>query len=131
MRLLFVLVALMIAAAGCSQPQPESGGTPRVIGDSQGNPQAEVHEFSVRAFQWGFDPEKITVKKGEKVRLLLSSTDVNHGLAFPEYGLDVKLSPGQTVPLEFTADKEGTFVGYCSVPCGEGHLGMKLKLVVE
>lgn len=91
----------------------------------------KVNEIAVRAFQWGFEPSTITVKKGDAVRLMITSSDVKHGFAIPEYGLDVQLSPGDTVPVEFVADKAGTFTAYCSVPCGAGHTGMRAKLVVE
>ncbi|MBI2574314.1 cupredoxin domain-containing protein [Candidatus Woesearchaeota archaeon] len=140
MLLVFILgVALLVA--GCSSGQ-QVQGTPRVIDDGNAQAQevppspsppaeAQVREISVRAFQWGFEPSTITVKKDEAVRLMITSSDVKHGFAIPEYGFDVQLSPGKTVPVEFVADKPGTFTAYCSVPCGAGHPDMKAKLVVE
>lgn len=114
--------------------QPKANEVPPSPSPPPGATESEspkVNEISVRAFQWGFEPGTITVKKGEVVRLMITSSDVKHGFAIPEYGLDVQLSPGDTVPVEFVADKSGTFTAYCSVPCGAGHTDMKAKLVVE
>ena len=104
-----------------------------VVGDI--GPQAlssgEVKEFTIIASQWKFDPNSITVNKGDTVRLKIISTDVAHGIAIPDYRINEYLSPGQTVNIEFTADRKGTFIFACSVSCGVGHTGMKGKLIVK
>lgn len=90
-----------------------------------------VKEFTMTAKQWAFDPEVITVKKGDNVRIKIKSIDVSHGFALPDYGFDQNLEPGKEVVVEFIASKKGEFTFFCSVMCGEGHEGMKGKLVVE
>lgn len=90
-----------------------------------------VKEFTMTAKQWAFDPEVITVKKGDNVRIKIKSIDVSHGFALPDYGFDQNLEPGKEVVVEFIASKKGEFTFFCSVMCGEGHKGMKGKLVVE
>src|SRR3989338_7171479 len=67
------------------------------------------------ASQFVFDPETVEVNKGDKVRLIITSTDVPHGIAIPEYGINEKLPVGKPVTIEFTADKVGTFNSFCSV----------------
>ena len=37
------------------------------------------HEFTMTANDQAFDPGMITVKKGEKVRLIITATDCDHG----------------------------------------------------
>jgi len=98
-----------------------------------GNPQStgEVKEFVMTAKQWEFIPGTIEVNKGDTVRLKITSADVTHGFSINEFGINKKIEPGQTVEVEFTADKQGTFTFYCSVPCGEGHGQMKGKLIVN
>jgi len=91
----------------------------------------EVKEFSLTAKQWEFIPSQITVNKGDRVRLTITSVDVPHGFALSEYGINQVLNPGQPVTVEFVADKEGTFNTFCSVSCGIGHSGMRGSLIVK
>ena len=92
---------------------------------------SEVKEFKMTAKQFAFVPETIEVNKGDKVRLIVTSTDIPHGIAIPEYGINERLDPGKEVSIEFTADKQGTFTAFCSVFCGSGHSNMKGKIVVR
>lgn len=90
-----------------------------------------VKEFIVTAKQWEFNPAIITVKQGDKVRLKITSTDVNHGFALVDFNVKVDLTPNKEETVEFIADKKGEFTFFCSVMCGEGHRDMTGKLVVE
>lgn len=94
-------------------------------------PSTEVREFKMTAKQFQFEPSTIEVNKGDKVRLIVTSTDVPHGIAIPEYGINERLDPGKEVKIEFTAEKEGTFTAFCSVFCGSGHSNMKGKIIVR
>jgi cytochrome c oxidase subunit 2 len=91
----------------------------------------EVKEFDMTAKQWEFDPPTITVSQGDLVRLNISSIDVSHGFAIPEFGVNQRLEPNNTATVEFSADKKGTFRFFCSVICGAGHSDMSGTLVVE
>jgi len=90
-----------------------------------------VKEFSMIAKKWQFDPSTINVKQGDKVRLKIKSIDVTHGFSLPDFNVNENLEPEKEVVVEFIADKKGEFSFFCSVFCGEGHSGMKGKLVVE
>ena len=83
-----------------------------------------VKEFRVRSFRFDYDPNTITVKKGDRVRIIIDNTDFNHGMFLPEFGVQ-----GFDV-VEFTADKVGTFNWNCNNFCGSGHSGMKGTLIV-
>lgn len=89
------------------------------------------HEFHITAKNFEFDPDVITVKKGEKVRLFITAADHDHGIKIQGYDIDQVLKKDSTATIEFTADKAGTFEFKCSVYCGKGHRRMKGKLVVE
>ncbi|MBS3100729.1 cupredoxin domain-containing protein [Candidatus Woesearchaeota archaeon] len=147
--LLFLVLAVFLASA-CSQKPAEKPedligqGTPvesnmPVPGENiketeviENEPAAEsVKEFKITAKQFSFTPETIEVNKGDRVRLLVTSTDVPHGIAIKEYGINERLDPGKEVKIEFIADKEGTFTAFCSVFCGSGHSNMKGKLIVK
>ena len=93
-------------------------------------PSSEVKEFKITAKQFQFNPATIEVNKGDKVRLIVTSVDVPHGISIPEYGINKRLDPGKPVTIEFTADKQGTFTAFCSVFCGSGHSNMKGKIIV-
>jgi len=89
------------------------------------------HEFTMTAKKYAFDPSVITVKKGEKVRLLITAIDHDHGFKLDAFDINQVLKKGEIETIEFTADKAGTFEFKCSVYCGLGHGKMKGKLVVE
>ncbi|MCX6780405.1 MAG: cupredoxin domain-containing protein [Candidatus Magasanikbacteria bacterium] len=93
--------------------------------------QSPVKEFTITAKDWKFTPGNITVKKGDKVRLKITSVDVEHSFVLKDYNLNVQLDPGQTQVVEFIADKAGTFSFRCGVPCGEGHKEMTGTLTVQ
>jgi len=90
-----------------------------------------VHEITMTAKNYEFDPGVITVKKGDKVRLVITATDRDHGIKIEGYDINQVLKKGDPTTIEFTADKAGTFEFKCSVYCGLGHRKMKGKLVVE
>ncbi len=87
--------------------------------------------FSLTAKQWEFIPSAITVNKGDTVKLKITSTDVAHGFALPDFKIKLDLEPGATKEVEFVADKAGTFSFRCSVFCGDNHSGMKGTLIVK
>jgi len=148
--MLFIVLAVFLASA-CSQKPAEKPedligkGNPvesnmPVPGETtketevvaENKPAAEsVKEFKITAKRFQFEPSTIEVNKGDRVRLLVTSTDVPHGIAITEYGINERLDPGKEVKIEFTADKEGTFTAFCSVFCGSGHSGMKGRLIVK
>jgi len=90
-----------------------------------------VHEITMTAKKFEFNPRVITVKKGEKVRLIITATDRDHGFKLDAFGINQVLKQGDPATIEFTANKAGTFEFKCSVYCGHGHGKMKGKLVVE
>ena len=83
------------------------------------------------AKKFEFDPSVIRVKKGEKVRLIITATDHDHGFKLDTFDVNQVLKKGDPTTIEFTADKVGEFEFKCSVYCGMGHRKMKGKLVVE
>ena len=143
-KIMLLLVLGVFLFSACSRENPEElvgQGTPvqqKVIADSKkveekaaSAQSGEVKEFKMTAKQFAFTPGTIEVNKGDRVRLIVTSTDVPHGISIPEYGINKRLDPGKPATIEFTADKEGTFTAYCSVFCGAGHSGMRGKLIVK
>lgn len=107
-----ILVLLLVG--GCT--------TQKITGEAV---QENVKEINIDAFRFGYEPSQITVKKGEKVRLVVNNVDTPHGIRIPEF--DAK---GENI-VEFTPDKTGEFEWYCSIPCGSGHMTMSGQIYVE
>ncbi len=89
-----------------------------------------VRVIELTAAKYKFSPDPIVVKLGEKVRIKATSLDVQHGLAIPEFDVDLTINPHKTSSVEFVADKEGAFHARCSVYCGSGHMDMHASLIV-
>ena len=91
----------------------------------------EAVEIKMTARKYRFDPNVITVKKGQHVRLIITALDRDHGFKLEAFNINQKLKKGDASTVEFTADAAGTFPFQCSVVCGLGHHKMKGRLVVE
>ena len=83
------------------------------------------------ARRFSFDPNVITVNKGDTVRLHITSADAAHGISLPEFDVNAYLAAGKTVEVEFVADQPGDFPFRCNVFCGDGHKSMTGMLVVN
>lgn len=90
-----------------------------------------VKEFTVSGKNFSFSPNKITVKKGDKVKITFQNSEGFHDWKIDEFGVATKQTKAPTSEvLEFTADKVGSFEYYCSVGSHRA-MGMKGTLVVE
>lgn len=125
MRLLIAFLIAGILLFGCGGQQPSGGA-----GDPQPGGTGKTVEIKVTAKQFEFSPSTITVKKGDHVRITVTSEDVTHGFGIPAFNVQTTESPGQPGTVEFDADKAGTFPFLCTNFCGSGHSGMKGTLVV-
>lgn len=101
------------------------GPTTQVV---NGRTERTIH-MGVRQYVW--EPATITAKKGELVRLIIHNADVLHGLVIPDLGVMEGDIPPEGAVIEFTASKVGTFEFFCSVYCGDGHMEMRGKIVIQ
>jgi len=90
-----------------------------------------IRIIEIKASQYKFDPDPIVVALGEKVRLVVTSIDVEHGIAISEFNVRLSIPAGKTESIEFVADKKGHFHAFCSVYCGPGHGRMQANFIVE
>ena len=109
---------------------------------------AVAHEITVNAFQWSWQfgypeagekavvtgsPEKpptLVVPVGERVRYIITASDVVHGFWIPAFMIQIQNLPGVTNNLEFTANKIGEFPGRCNILCGRSHSQMLFTVKV-
>jgi heme/copper-type cytochrome/quinol oxidase subunit 2 len=61
-------------------------------------------------------------------RMLVTSTDVIHSFALPNFGLKIDAIPGRLNQLFLYPIREGIFFGQCSELCGAGHSQMPIEL---
>jgi len=98
---------------------------------AQDSQSGATKEIQISAKKYEFEPSSVHVKKGDKVKLIVTATDREHGLKLAAFHVNQKLTKGEPATVEFTADKAGSFPFECSVFCGMGHGKMKGTLVVD
>lgn len=98
---------------------------------AQDSAASGASEIKVTAKKYAFNPNLITVKKGDHVKLVITALDRDHGFKLEAFNINQKLKKGDATTIEFTADKTGAFPFQCSNFCGMGHGKMKGKIVVE
>jgi cytochrome c oxidase subunit 2 len=87
--------------------------------------------IDITAKRFAFSPDKITLKKGQTVKLRLHSEDVTHGFFLRPLKLDEEIPAGQTVEVSVTPQTSGTFTTICDHFCGANHGNMNMTIVVE
>jgi len=131
--------------SGAPQPQGRSGsvqydadtdpGKGEIAREEEPQPSGElldgVRVVDFEAFRYGFAPDPLVVKAGERVRLKMTSRDVTHWVAIPAIGFSTVVPAEGTGEAEFDAPHEpGEYSIYCTVYCGPGHGDMRGRLVV-
>jgi len=101
MRKYIILIALMFLLAACGKPQATGATSSQPV-----QLTGDVKEFTVRAFQFGYDPGTIEVNLGDKVIIHAYSDDVPHGLSIRDFGVEMSLIDKDLVTAEFIADKD-------------------------
>ncbi len=75
-----------------------------------------IKEFTVSGKNFSFAPNKISVKKGDTVKITFKNSDGFHDFKIDEYNVATKqIASGVQESVTFIADKTGSFVYYCSV----------------
>lgn len=93
-----------------------------------------VKEFSMTSYfddagKW-FSLKEISVNKGDRVRIKVTNTKGTHDFNIDEYGIREATPLDKEVVIEFTADKAGEFIYYCSMS-GHRQAGQFGKLIVK
>ena len=112
-----ILAGLAVLVATALAPHRTRAQQPRVI--------------NITAQRFEFSPNQITLKKGEPVKLLLTSNDVTHGFFLKPLKIDEIIEPGKTTEVNLTPQTPGTYLLICDHFCGVNHAAMNMKIVVE
>jgi cytochrome c oxidase subunit 2 len=103
---------------------------------------AQSADFEVQVFAeqwaWHFDypsagvtSKELHVPVGERVHLVINSSDVIHSFWVPAFGIKQDAVPGRTTQVYLTATVAGIYPGLCAELCGFGHTDMHLTAVVS
>jgi cytochrome c oxidase subunit 2 len=93
--------------------------------------QEAARTIEIHAKRFSFSPAEITLKKGETVKLVVTSDDVTHSLLIPDLHVDVPTTKDHPGEVTITPDKVGDFKGRCGHVCGPGHGSMKFVVHVK
>jgi len=86
--------------------------------------------ITITAHRFAYEPNLITVKKGQPVTIEIGSSDRLHGFVLAAFGIRLDASPDGKNRVTFTPQQTGTFLFHCDVFCGDGHEDMVGHLVV-
>jgi cytochrome c oxidase subunit 2 len=102
-------------------------------------PPANAYEVNVIGMRWrwqfeypnGWVEDKLHVPADRPVRLVMTSEDVIHSLAIPDFRVKMDVVPGRYTEAWFRAPEPGTYRINCTEYCGEGHSDMLSEVVVH
>jgi len=109
-------LALIMLLAFAAPRKAHADGSPRVI--------------EITAKRFAFSPNQITIKKGETVKLRITSEDVIHGFFMRALKIDEDIQPGTPTEITLTPQSAGTFLTICDHFCGANHGNMNMTITV-
>jgi cytochrome c oxidase subunit II len=105
----------------------------RQVGEDSGVPVVEPvagEDAYLQAMQFQFRPI-LQLRRGQTYRLLVSSTDAQHGLSLQlEPSMNFQVLPGYLYVIRLTPQETGEFSLVCNEFCGLGHHVMTGKVIV-
>jgi cytochrome c oxidase subunit II len=110
-------MGLLFSMIGCGKKTPTFAGPPDT-----------VRQIVMK--KWEIDPSRVTVPQGARVELVVTSLDVEHGIAVPGLGINEPVQPEHPAVVRFLAQTPGVYPMHCSVLCGRGHDKMTGEIVV-
>jgi heme/copper-type cytochrome/quinol oxidase subunit 2 len=76
-------------------------------------------EVAVKVSKSGFEPSRITVRRGETTRLVLTATDVEHCFAVDALRVEKRVVPGRPTRFDLAPGQAGVFLFYCCLESGD------------
>jgi heme/copper-type cytochrome/quinol oxidase subunit 2 len=112
--MLFALIFTVALVAGCVS------NTNKAVPSQN----TSIKEFSMDSFYImengkphpQFSLNEITVNRGDRVRIQVNTINGTHNFNIDEFNVHADTPTGKITTIEFTADKQGDFVYYCSMP---------------
>lgn len=113
------------------QEEPTAVQQEMVASESAANETMAIQEITISGEEFKFTPKILTVKKGQKVKLVFKNVGkFPHDFTIEELNIKTKtIQADQEDTIEFTADKVGAFAYICTVGDHE-EKGMIGKIIV-
>jgi len=87
--------------------------------------------IEIDAFSFGYNPNSISLKEGEKIRLIITNIgNIRHTFTSPELDIDVSIRGKSTETVDFVSPMTGDVVFFCTV-IGHRPLGMEGNFNIE
>ncbi|MGB9031052.1 MAG: cupredoxin domain-containing protein [Acidobacteriaceae bacterium] len=116
-RAVMLGTGLLFLMIGCGKKTPSYAGPPDT-----------VRQIVMK--KWEIEPGRVEVPQGARVELVVTSTDVEHGIAVPGLGINEPVQPEHPAVIRFLAQTPGVYPMRCSVLCGRGHNQMTGVIVI-
>ncbi|MBW2972182.1 cupredoxin domain-containing protein [Candidatus Woesearchaeota archaeon] len=116
-------------AVGSEQESAIDRVTEEIVEVDEGKGPLKI--FSVNAYQFGYEPDRIEVELGDEVMLTVTSTDVTHGFALPDFGINERVPAEESATFTFVADQQGEFRFFNPVYSGKGWKDMEGVFIVR
>ena len=117
------------AIAALLAAEAAAAGGPSAPPGRDGDPSTE-ERVEIRASRGGFRPRSFTLRRGETVRVVLRSDDVEHCFALDAYRIEKRIAPGRTTEFELTPDRVGVLEFYCCLESGRAAEAERGQIVV-
>nr|YP_010035022.1 cytochrome c oxidase subunit II [Parazyginella tiani]QOX09866.1 cytochrome c oxidase subunit II [Parazyginella tiani] len=93
--------------------------------DSYMKPSNDLNSNELRLLE---TDNSVVIPNNNKVRMLMTSSDVIHSWTIPSLGIKVDASPGRINQGNLISNRPGLFYGQCSEICGANHSFMPIML---
>ena len=108
-----------------SRPSKDSA---KIAKSALSEDSARIVKISAKRYE--YNPNEITLKKGQPVVFQLTTEDRLHGFIIPGMKVRADIVPGKVTELKVTPEKTGVFYFNCDDFCGSGHEDMIGKITV-
>jgi plastocyanin len=128
-----------------SQPAPAQGGhgghgghamppMPEQADQHAGmtEPDAEPLDIYLHAFRFGFAPDELRLRAGQRYRFRMMASDISHGasLQLGHASRIIRLRANIVSEQTISFRRPGPVLVYCTVFCGPAHDAMKARILV-
>lgn len=88
------------------------------------------YELVILASAFNYQPGKVEITKGSKVKIIATSKDTLHGFSLPGTNVTMMLEPGHISEYYKTFNEKREYLVICNEYCGIGHADMKSMIKV-
>ncbi|QPW14499.1 cytochrome c oxidase subunit II [Mammaliicoccus sciuri] len=88
------------------------------------------YELVILASAFNYQPSKVEIPKGSKVKIIATSKDTLHGFSLPGTNVNMMLEPGHISEYYKTFNEKREYLIICNEYCGIGHADMKSMIKV-